>query len=49
MAQNYVWRYTLRLLHTLAISKKKVKNHAQMIRKPHLFGPKASLGRPRVH
>ena len=49
MAQNHVWRYTLRLFHTFAIfEKKKLKIYTKREAKSYTFVEKCTLGRPRV-
>ena len=48
MAQNSVWRYTLRLFHTFAVFEKIKELMQQGMPNVVIFGPKADLERSRV-
>ena len=48
MAQNHVWRYTLRLFHTFSIFEKEKKSMPKGRLKVVIFDPKCDLGRSKV-
>ena len=49
MAQNRVWRYTLRLFHTFATFEKIEKTMTKYSSKVVFSDPKCDLGRPKDH